>query len=127
MLKLIYQVLFMQLENILEIIKIMLEVQNTQQETLPLMFLYTYMCLFNCFLGKQNFYALREQAMPRDYAQKVVEQTHHHWMGLHLERKQHTVSKETVVVTTSTTTTTPDVPPADVTTDSKAPISGTEN
>lgn len=48
---------------------------------------------YKSFSGKINTYALRAQAMPRHYAVKVVEDCHHHWQSLHIDRKQSTVFK----------------------------------
>jgi len=43
--------------------------------------------------GKINTYALRAQAMPRQYAVNVVEDTHKHWQSLHIVNKRDVVSK----------------------------------
>ena len=48
---------------------------------------------YKSYSGKINTYALRAQAMPRQYAVNVVEDTHQHWQSLHLVNKQNVVSK----------------------------------
>ena len=48
---------------------------------------------YKSFSGKINSYALRAQAMPRQYAVQVVEDTHKHWQSLHLVNKRDVVSK----------------------------------
>ena len=48
---------------------------------------------YKSFSGKINSYALRAQAMPRQYAVDVIEDTHKHWQSLHIVNKQNVVSK----------------------------------
>ena len=48
---------------------------------------------YKSFSGKINTYALRAQAMPRQYAVNVVEDTHKHWQSLHIVNKQNVVTK----------------------------------
>jgi len=48
---------------------------------------------YKSFSGKINTYALRAQAMPRQYALKVIEETHHHWRSLHLVKKRDVIGE----------------------------------
>ena len=53
---------------------------------------------YKSFSGKINSYALRAQAMPKQYAVKVVEDTHQHWQSLHIVNKRDVVSKGQTLV-----------------------------
>ncbi len=48
---------------------------------------------YKSFSGKINSYALRGQAMPRNYARQVIEDTHKHWQSLHLVNKKDIIGK----------------------------------
>ena len=48
---------------------------------------------YKSFSGKINTYALRAQAMPRQYAVNVIEDTHKHWKTLHFVNKKDVISK----------------------------------
>jgi hypothetical protein len=43
---------------------------------------------YKSFSGKINSYALRAQAMPKQYAVQVIEDTHEHWKSLHIVNKR---------------------------------------
>ena len=43
---------------------------------------------YKSFSGKINSYALRAQAMPKQYAVRVIEDTHEHWKSLHIVNKR---------------------------------------
>ena len=48
---------------------------------------------YKSFSGKINSYALRAQAMPKQYAVRVIEDTHQHWKSLHLVNKRDVINK----------------------------------
>jgi hypothetical protein len=74
---------------------------------------------YKSFSGKINTYALRAQAMPRHYALKVIEETHHHWRSLHLVKKRDIIGESvtqlgTRAVGSNNTNSSPPVPSAEL-------------
>jgi hypothetical protein len=49
---------------------------------------------YKSFSGKINTYALRAQAMPRQYATNVIDICHKHWKQLHVVDKLDIVNKQ---------------------------------